>query len=339
MVRQTNHIAILAILWTVVHALLFWRYGIRYFEDSVTYIQAAEFLASHGYLADPDQIFYSVPIICIAVLRLFTEDPSLFFIAFQCLVSALATLALYRTATNLFGNPLAGLITACLYVTWWDMIHWNTTIMTESLASSIICFLMYSLVHFQGRKRDYLSVALWTLCSLLTRPTGLIIALSVLLFFTARFEKRIGMIDIRFVLLSMVVAVVLLAGAQYLFTRWDFTDQYRRGNIITYADVVQGSSLHYPLMQLDDPIRMPDTDAPGLLRTVLFVVYNPWYFFKAMVLKIAFLLSGVRPYYTTLHSVYSLVWNITIYVFFARGCCAAARRDIVAVVVGLYGAQ
>jgi len=199
----------------------------------------------------------------------------------------------------------------------------------------MICFLMYSLVHFQGSRRDYVSVALWTLCSLLTRPTGVVIALSVLLFFIVRSEKRVVAIDLRFLVLVIALISVLLLGTQYLFTRWDFTDQYRRGNIITYADVVKGSSLHYPLMQLDDPVSMPDTDQPGLLRTTLFVVYNPWYFFKAMVLKIVFLLSGIRPYYTTLHNVYSLVWNTTIYIFFVIGCRATTRRDIVTVVVGV----
>jgi len=333
-VRQTNHIAILTILWTGVHTLLLEHYGIRNFEDSIIYLQAAEFLASHGYLADPDQIFYSIPIACIAVFRLLTEDPSVFFIAFQCVISVLATLALYRTATTLYANSLAGFITACLYLTWWDTIHWNTTVMTESLAGSMICFLMYSLVHFQGSRRDHVSVALWTLCSLLTRPTGVVIVLSVLFFFIVRSEKRAASIDLWFVVSGIALISVLLLGAQYLFTRWDFTDQYRRGNIITYADVVKGSSLHYPLMQLDDPVRMPDTDQPGLLRMALFVLYNPWYFFKAMVLKIVFLLSGIRPYYTILHNVYSLSWNIMIYIFFIMGCRAATRRDIVTVVVG-----
>ena len=179
-----------------------------------------------------------------------------------------------------------------------------------------------------------MSVALWTLCSLLTRPTGVVIVLSVLFFFIVRSEKRAASIDLWFVVSGIALISVLLLGAQYLFTRWDFTDQYRRGNIITYADVVKGSSLHYPLMQLDDPVRMPDTDQPGLLRMALFVLYNPWYFFKAMVLKIVFLLSGIRPYYTILHNVYSLSWNIMIYIFFIMGCRAATRRDIVTVVVG-----
>jgi len=334
-IRQKNHIAVLAGLWAVVHTLLFWHYGIRIFEDSATYKQAADFLASHGYLADPDQVFYNVPIFCIALFGLLTADPSALFVGFQCVVSAFAALALYRAAATLFGDALAGLLAAGLYIIWWDMIHWNTTVMTESLAGSIICFLLYSLVHYQARGKDKVVVALWVVASVLTRPTGLIVAVSVLLFFIARTEKRIVVTDIRFVLLCVVVLVVLLTGAQYLFTRWDFTDQYRRGNIITYADIVEGTSLHYPLMRLDEPLQMPDTDAPGLLRIVLFVVGNPWYFFKAMILKIAFLLSGMRPYYTILHNVYALMWNGMIYLFFIKGCRMVVRKDIVIVVISV----
>ncbi len=55
---------------------------------------------------------------------------------FQCLLSGLATVALYKSAEKIFNSALAGLMAGVIFLAWLDNIHWNITTMTESIAVS-----------------------------------------------------------------------------------------------------------------------------------------------------------------------------------------------------------
>lgn len=324
---------LLAIIWLVAHSLLITRYGIRTFDDTIIYTQAARYLTEHASLADADQIFYCIPIACIALNNLLFPGTYLPLVILQCLVSACATIALYQAARKVFADSRAGFLAAFIYLIWWDAIHWNITIMTESLACSAACFLLHRLAIFKAHPRDYALIILWTCIAICIRPTGIIMALGVLAFLITYHRTRIKLTLWQSLLLYTGIAILLIAAAEYMFTRWDFTDQYKRGNIITYADTIEGTPLYHESMRRQQPLRLAGPETPALLRMVAFVVYNPVHCLKTMFLKIGFLLSGVRPYYSIAHNLYTLTWHLLIYIFSIVGCRIIQPRSLLAFAV------
>ena len=91
--QHKNQILSLAIVWAVVHSLLFWRFGVRNMFDSAVYVRGADFLIEHGRFGDFYHLFYAVYIILLALFFwVFTYQllPSL---VLQCMVSGLAAVA------------------------------------------------------------------------------------------------------------------------------------------------------------------------------------------------------------------------------------------------------
>ena len=89
---------VLAILFFLVHLLLFSHNGIRNLYDATVYLQEADFLLQHARLEDSQHVFYIIPIALIAFFRWFLPEQILAYLIFQCIVSCLAMLSLYASS-------------------------------------------------------------------------------------------------------------------------------------------------------------------------------------------------------------------------------------------------
>jgi hypothetical protein len=117
----------------------------------------------------------------------------------------------------------------------------------------------------------------------------------------------------------MVLVLIFLMGSMML-QNWRFTSQYAKGNIVTYADEVPPGTLSLKGVRIN-PGKVDFLDSEGyeLGKIVRYIYYNPVPFFVAAALKIFYLLFAVRPYYSDLHNLYSVIWSVSIYVFFYYG--------------------
>jgi hypothetical protein len=127
------------------HALIFYHYGIRNLHDSDGYIEGADFLIEQGNFIGVHHIFYSTHIGLLAISRIIFSGEIVPYLIFQCFLSGLGVLLLYQVSSDIFKSNLAGLITALIYLLWWDNIHWNGVAMTESLFSSMTCGVIFLL--------------------------------------------------------------------------------------------------------------------------------------------------------------------------------------------------
>ena len=82
-----NHILILSLLFVLIHSLLFWHYGIREFFDSAAYLEAADYIITHGELQDVHHLFYTVPILIMTAIRLLFPGEIIPILLFQCFLS------------------------------------------------------------------------------------------------------------------------------------------------------------------------------------------------------------------------------------------------------------
>jgi hypothetical protein len=313
------HLAILVLLWLGIHILIAQQYGLRNLHDATSYIRRADYLLTHGRLEDSQDIFYLVPVSLLAFFRWLFPGQVLPYLFFQSVVSGFAAIALYLAGSKLFNNTVAGLAAGVIFLSAWDTVQWNTTTMTESLACSMICFTLYRLTYFSGSAKDYRWIIALLVINFLTRPTGIVIIVGTLAFLLHYYRH-----DIRRnykLMLMGIPGLLMLAywSADQMFTRWDFTEQYRKGNIVTYMDVIEGSALYRDEMRLDTTGILLTQQEPSVGKIVTFIVNNPVHFIKAACLKVYYLMTGIRPYYSNLHNAYILLWMLLIYTLYAIG--------------------
>lgn len=308
-------------LAVLVHVFLFLFFGVRdQFVDSQRYIEMSDHLIGHGRLEYPYQFFYAVPIMFLALFRLFFGEGLLVFVLFQSMLSVTAAFALYRSGAILFQDKNAGLMTAVIFLLWFDCLQWNTAVMTESIAASITCFVIYLLTIFDGKPKHYLMLTVLLLVGLMTRPTGVLMIVGAAVFLLSRYRDVLNQYLVLKGSLYTSITIVFFIGAWHMLNEWDFTDQYVKGNIVTYMDVIKGESLYDETLRLDTTdITLPDPVKAPAEKIVFFILDNPFYFLQAAVLKVFYVISFYRPYFSTMHNLYTLVWLSIVYLLFFFG--------------------
>jgi hypothetical protein len=322
------HLYLLFGLWLLVHIFLFYYPGVRSnLYDAKGYVTSADFFLAHGSFEVFHQIFYAVPILLIAFFKVIPGGGIIGFILFQCFLSGVAALCLYRAASILFKDHIAGLTSAAIFICWWDVIQWNTAVMTESIACSLTCLVILNLVVFRDTIKDYAILILLLMLGILTRPTGVLAVFGTFTFLAVRHWHFFASRPYGRILLLTVFALIGFLGVTFMFHHWDLTEQYSKGNIITYMDTIEGQILYHENLRLDtSDLVLPDPERPPLLKMLYFIWHNPIHFGTAAVLKVFYLVTGTRPYFSLMHNAYAVVWLSLIYTLFFFGFFRAGDK-------------
>jgi hypothetical protein len=251
-------------------------------------------------------------------------------IVFQCVLSGFATAALYKASSKLFDDRMAGFFTAVIFLLWIDLLQWNLVTLTESLACSTGCFVLYALVYFDGKAKWFFTLALLVAISLFTRPTGLLTLAGVCAFFAFYYRSLWKTSPVAMTAAGVSIAILGIWTGLTVLDQWDFTDQLARGNIVTYVDTVKDGPLYDESLRMDTAGIVPprDTQSNGG-KLFFFFLDNPWLSAKAAFLKVFYLITAVRPYYTKWHNAFLLVWMTVIYFFFFAGWSIIRRNPVV----------
>jgi hypothetical protein len=317
---RSIHGFILGVVFIAIHLMLFYVYGVRSFYDSRLYIDSADFLVATGSFGEPYRLFYAIPISTLAFCRWLFPGQVIPFLIFQILLSAVAAVSIYRATSKIFNSNLAGFFSVMIFLLWWDIIQWNTTVMTESIFLTLMCLLLSMLATFSGKKSDWIWTITLLIGILFTRPTGIVVVVATFLFFVRYYwQSVLSKWSLR---TSLIICMTIIAvfGAYLMFSLWDFTEQLHKGNIITYADVASGSPLYDESLQLKtEGLQFGDEERHPLIKLLSFIAYNPLHFIKAAALKIMYLLTATRPYYSWQHNAFNIAWQLVIYIMFVSG--------------------
>lgn len=329
--RSDHRLSILlVVLWFGIHIALFLHYGVRDLLDAHRYTLKADFLLTHGHLEEASDLFYVVHIALLALFGRVFHPAIIPFIIFQCILSGFATAALYKAASKLFDHRMAGFFAAVIFLLWIDQLQWNLVTLTESLACSTACFVLYALVHFDGKVKWFLGLALLVAVSLFIRPTGLLTLAGVLAFFACYYRSLWKTAPVAMTAASVVIAVLGIWIGLTVLDQWDFTDQHARGNIVTYMDTLKDGPLYDESLRMDTADIVPPRHVPSTVGKLFFFFRdNPWLSAKAAFLKAFYLITAVRPYYTKWHNAFLLVWMAGIYFFFFAGWSIIRRNPVV----------
>lgn len=305
------------------------KYGIRYLYDVKGYIKGADHILANHKIEDFHHVFYIVHISLIALGKSIFGGSVVPNVVFQILLSGAATLALYFSSTRLFNSANAGLLTALFFLLWLDCIHWNTVLLSESLFCSIIIFLLAVIIHFKGRLKDFVGIGVLSLFLMFTRPTSVVVLVGVVVYLLFYYQKDIVKSS-KFSRWSLFVLLLLiaLAGATLLFQKWNFTVDYLTGNVVTYMDTLEGKDNYYSSLQLKNDFDYTEKYELAVFNMMDFVFHHPIYFLKLAVLKVFYLLSFYRPYYTSIHNLYNAVWLAFIYTGFIYGFIKEKSKPI-----------
>lgn len=328
-VKDTYPILFLFLLWLTIHALLVLKYGHRELYDANGYLKGADYILANGRLEDVHHTFYLTHIGVITFFRWLFPNLVSPGIIFQCFVSGVALIVLFKASVTIFRTRWAGFFSCVIFLCWWDNIQWNTTLMTESLACSLICFLIFVLSRFEGNVKNFIWIVILLTLGFFTRPTGVIPIVGVIFFLLTYYWDAISEVKGLNVILITGIAVFGLFAADSMFLHWDFTDEYIKGNIVTYMNRSEGTPLYEPSLRLNtSELIIPPVESRPILKMVAFVSNNPLHFLKASALKLWYLLSGVRPYYSNIHNVFTITWMLIIYVLFVFGWRQLANKTI-----------
>jgi hypothetical protein len=323
------HVVILSLLVICVHVVMYWHYGTRVLMDAEGFIEAADYVVAHGQLQDIHHLYYSVPILIMAAFRALFPGEVMPILLFQCLLSGLATVALYKSAQKIFNSALAGFFAGVIFLVWLDNIHWNITTMTESIALSAFCFVVYGLAHWENRIKNMITMTGLLIVVFFIRPTSVVVIMGAFVFLMAYYWKPL--LERRAVLISIILVATsfIIFGADRMLAHWDFTGQYLKGNVVTFADIVKGRPLFHETLSVAPPssTTFSKSDSP-IGRVIMFIYDNPLHFLKTAGLKIFYLIAFVRPYYSWPHNVYLVVWISLVYMFLVVGWKATSNLPI-----------
>ena len=311
---------ILGILYLISSYLMFQYLGIKVMVDSPRYLDYATNIKEHGFYIEAHNIWYiSYPIF---ILLLSYLHPSLTLIIFaQYALGGLALLCLYLAVRDFSQNEWAAGIAGLLYLLYFKNTLYHTYILTESLYISLTCISLWCLVQWRSGKWGIPGKGfscLIFLAVIFCKPTGIALLGALMVPVLYSYWEKIPSLFLKGALVIVVFTgtFVLLSA---MFESFNVLYEYERGDLIYGMFLFEGKDF-YPYLSLVPPadLHMPDKSYSVLIQVILFVVYNPWFWFKQFVAKLLLFFLHVRPFWSWVHNVHSLLLLLPAYFFAVR---------------------
>ena len=330
-----RHAWLLLGLWLLVQTTFLLRYhGPHYANDSARYLDYATNLAEHGYYKlapgaapttiannglnnfqyEHNQRYILYPWFQSVWLRLHMGWWGI--VAGQLAISGLAALALYQAVRDLADRRRgAAALATALFILWPDVQQFNCYLLTESLFISLSVLSFWAFVRVRsGSWEAWAMLALLLLLTALVRPNGFVVAGAVgLAGLATLFNRR------RRVFWLVAGGAVLMAplGVWWLnhqLVSFLIVETYVRGELM-FATPVWAIHPSAPLI-------LPPAGLGQMSRVLYFAAHNPVFLAKLMGGKLLVFFSSIKPYYSPVHRLMSMLVLWPLYYLATRG----ARR-------------
>jgi len=298
--------AILFLLWLLVQALLFIKFGAQTSVDSTVYIDDANQILS-GNLPEGRSVWYLGYSLFLALVFLLKGTiTTVVFI--QIILSGVAALGLYVIAQEIYRDQYIALLAVLLYLLWIKIHQWNTFVYTESLFTTFTILSFAALIKSRERWKYGLAL-LMIVFTFFIRPTGFAfvsgLAWLIIMSLTICLSRRV----ILFMGVGGLLAATLLLNKMLL----DYTliDSYVKAELI-YPDINLGLTPAHDVW-------LPDESSSPLVQLVQFIIHNPLYSLKLFFLKLILFLGNVKPYFSYLHNILIVCTLYPLYFFAVKG--------------------
>ncbi len=299
------HFIVLGVLFVVLNILVFQKFGIKVVSDSYRYLEWSENPFSE--LSPTNWKFYSVSYVgFLALIRsLGLGLEGVVFV--QMLISGIACFYLYQLTFRVSQSSLAAFLASFLYLSFGEIVQWNTYILTESLFTSGIIFLMFGLHNAQKTKQWLILLPLGIMVCLV-RPMGITVFLSAMVFLFFRFQiyQRLSWFwkftgAVLLISIGCVMFYFLLEGNPSV------NFYYSRGQIVWGTDSPELRNNPWLILGNENVV-YPSRDLPAYQMFLTFVKDNFTFFSELFLKKAALFIAHVKPYYSTWHNVYIVLF-------------------------------
>lgn len=300
---KLKSIAILILLWVVIHVISYFHFGISNPIDTEYYIKNANALLKDSPLHHRAWWYVSYISICALAIKL-GMFPYLN-IVIQLLFSLFSLIGIYLLATKLSGKNTIGFITGLLTLIWIKFPQWDFILYTDSLFASSVILSILSLTFKRNIwKLSAIPIIIFTI---FIRPTGVgfILALLITSYLHLKISKQIKLL----LMIPLVVGIGLVSNFILGDFIHSFIENYQKG-IIIYPEITYdiGQSIMYS----------PDPESPPLVQLIEFFTYNWEYTMKSFLIKSGLFLLHTKPYYSIHHNLYILLILLPCYLLVVR---------------------
>jgi hypothetical protein len=262
---------------------------------------------------------------------LYFNIPLVWIVFFQTLLTGISAFALYKITLHYFCK-LSAIICLILFLFYFPIQIWNFFILTETLFINTGILIVYFLTFFHKKFIPIILILLFFLFSL--RPNGVLFLFSIFTcFFLYLFkEKKFGFIIIFFFgCLTIIFSLINFLDA-YLNELNLIDDIINRGIIWGYSfennKICTSNCLSLNFIN--------EGFSNSLVDFFYFAKVNLFNLSKIFFYKIFWLIARVRPYYSDLHNLYLIIFNIILYPSFIYGIFYRPKNNFSINVIIIY---
>ncbi len=244
---------------------------------------------------------------------LYLELPLYNVVLLQILITSIAAFCLYKITEKYFCKS-TGIICFALFLLYFPLQIRNFYILTEILFINISIILTFFIVFFKRYYLPFIIILLLFLISI--RPNGILFLFSVLtcLFFFLINYKKYLYLGIYLIFIFIILFPVIHFLNAYI-QDLNLIRSLDKGIIWGYSfetgKICRSSCLSVDLIN--------NNNANTLLGLFKFIIVNINEYSKIFFYKIFWMLLRARPYYSDLHNLYILVFNLIFYLSFFYG--------------------
>jgi hypothetical protein len=300
--RDTKVTIALGILWLITQAALLCFFGINAKNEALKYIKQAYFFMQQNRFEEPKYIFYSLPILLIA-LSIKIKAGYILFVVVQILFNGISSIAFYKTARYFLKTNSLAVVATVIFITFVPYQTWNSFLYTESVFLSLSTTFIYTFTLPENNKVIHLMRLALLFLLVFTRPLGLLY-LPVLCFFYLATSKENRKIKIA---LICSVLFLMYTTFNYLYNGgagMDILKPQKDGNIICLL----------PSGLMNKNLNITASDKP-LNDLAFYIFHNSSHFFQLASLRLLSFFNLFRNSYSASHNIYLVVNMCLLYVF------------------------
>tara|TARA_B110000483_G_scaffold186175_1_gene220343 strand:+ start:1938 stop:3146 length:1209 start_codon:yes stop_codon:yes gene_type:complete len=234
-------------------------------------------------------------------------------VLFQIILTSVSAFYLYRITEKYFCK-LSGVICIALFLFYFPIQIRNFYILTEMLFINLSIILIYLIVFF---KKKYLPLVIILLLSLISlRPNGMLFLFSICIsLFIFLKNKKKNLYLSFYVAILLIISIVVINFLNAYLQDLDLINNLNLGIIWGYSfktmNICKASCLSIDLINNN----YPNT----ILGFIQFVSMNFIEYLKIFFYKIFWMILRARPYYSDVHNLYSLLFDVILYPSFIYG--------------------
>jgi len=293
---------VLASIWVIMQALLFYRFGLVTGFEAEKYIYEANYFLANGTVSTPNYWLYSIQIFLIATaVKLKTGLLSVAFV--QLFFNVWATYSFYKFIDVISNRQTAFAITLLLIVNY-PLQTFNTSLQTESLFYSFTILFSCFLLRLKTLTAGSLTrVILFLLMISFTRPTGVLLVPCSFLYLFFRFFKPFSILVKTIITIAVSICFLFFLNAALgSGGGLDFMLPFRDERIICGVPTLPGF------------IDINTTDDPNsVFGLFYYITHNTGQFLRLALLRSRAFFGLTRSYYSVSHNFYLCVYFYPFY--------------------------